>query len=406
MLVFLWLGVVLRDPRPVAVIAPLALYALFINAFFAPKTPALQSAKEFSATKTIEGEELALGIRLANIGKDDLLVEVLDGAPTNVPIAEGSNHALLWVPAGGSSTMRYLLTCADKGRYILEPAKVRIRDPFDFYYFETEVGASELLSVVPVVEAMRGFALEPTSRHISLGASRARVAGTGSEFYSLRDYVPGDEFRRINWKATARMSQLYSNEYELEHAINAYLLLDATTVPAEVFGISVRAVASIATALLKGRNRVGLLVYSDTLRQVYPESGRKQMLQIIDALMDAEIKEPYVFETQILATKRALAPGSYVLMISPLNHPGIMRLVRVVAESDCVVSLIIPYDIGAEESGVFEKDVYGVASELLALRRENVSLELRNYGINIIRWNPREGLHGLLEVLRKRPSRT
>ena len=54
-----------------------------------------------------------------------------------------------------------------------------------------------------------------------------RVAGASTEFERVREYLPDDEFRRINWKATARRGQPMVNQFEAERSQNLVVLLDA-----------------------------------------------------------------------------------------------------------------------------------------------------------------------------------
>src|SRR5207253_8684287 len=66
----------------------------------------------------------------------------------------------------------------------------------------------------------RGLETQPVGRPV-------RVAGASTEFERVREYLPDDEFRRINWKATARRGQPMVNQFEAERSQNLVILLDA-----------------------------------------------------------------------------------------------------------------------------------------------------------------------------------
>ena len=62
---------------------------------------------------------------------------------------------------------------------------------------------------------------------IEAGARAVRVAGASTEFERLREYLPDDEYRRINWKATARRGKPIVNQFEAERSQNLVLMIDA-----------------------------------------------------------------------------------------------------------------------------------------------------------------------------------
>jgi uncharacterized protein (DUF58 family) len=142
-----------------------------------------------------------------------------------------------------------------------------------------------------------------------------RVAGASTEFERVREYLPDDEFRRINWKATARRGQPLVNQYEAERSQNLVILLDAgrsmaaladPPIEDEDSGISAAAPLSkldraLNTALLLAHvasqrgDRVALLAYADDIRAfVPPQRGRRALLSTVHTLynLNAEPVEP------------------------------------------------------------------------------------------------------------------
>ena len=129
-----------------------------------------------------------------------------------------------------------------------------------------------------------------------------RVAGASTEFERVRDYLPDDEFRHINWKATARRGQPLVNQYEAERSQNLVLLLDAgrsmaalADPPVEDEDAPAAALTkldrALNTALLLAHvasqrgDRVALLAYADDIRAfVPPQRGRRALLSTVQAL--------------------------------------------------------------------------------------------------------------------------
>ena len=139
-----------------------------------------------------------------------------------------------------------------------------------------------------------------------------RVAGASTEFERVREYLPDDEFRHINWKATARRGQPLVNQYEAERSQNLVMLLDTgrsmaalADPPAEDDDSPAAALTkldrALNTALLlayvasQRGDRVALLAYADEVRAfVPPQRGRRALLNMVDALynLTAEPVEP------------------------------------------------------------------------------------------------------------------
>jgi uncharacterized protein (DUF58 family) len=155
----------------------------------------------------------------------------------------------------------------------------------------------------------RGLEPQPAGRPI-------RVAGASTEFERVREYLPDDEFRRVNWKATARRGQPMVNQFEAERSQNLVVLLDA--------GRNMAAVAdaprpltdppddnhsprltkldhALNAALLLGYvaslrgDRVALLAYADDVQRfVPPQRGHRAVLSTVAALynLQAQPVEP------------------------------------------------------------------------------------------------------------------
>jgi uncharacterized protein (DUF58 family) len=153
----------------------------------------------------------------------------------------------------------------------------------------------------------RGLGTQSSARPV-------RVAGASTEFERIREYVPDDEFRRINWKATARRGFLRPlvNQFEAERSQNLVLLLDAgrsmaaladppsTTEDAQPTALT-KFDRALNTALLLAHvasqrgDRVALLAYADEVRAfVPPQRGSRALLSMVQTLynLSAEAVEP------------------------------------------------------------------------------------------------------------------
>ena len=126
------------------------------------------------------------------------------------------------------------------------------------------------------------------------GDYRTLFRGSGLDFADLREYVPGDDVRAIDWNVTARTDIPHVREYLEEREATAWFLLDLS--PSLDFGsadgervkrsVLIDAVATFARILARRGNRVGAILYADRIeRTIVPRTGRDQVLRLVDALL-------------------------------------------------------------------------------------------------------------------------
>jgi uncharacterized protein (DUF58 family) len=154
-----------------------------------------------------------------------------------------------------------------------------------------------------------------------LGEHRARVHGDGTEFNGVREFVPGDRQRAINWPASTRRGRLQVNTFAAERSQDVVLLVDATSDVGDpgksALDLGLRGAAGAARAYLAGRDRVGVITYQwGGAHWLAPSLGRRQVYKIIDVLLGADTgyARGAVFSR---LPRAALPPGALVVAFSP-----------------------------------------------------------------------------------------
>jgi uncharacterized protein (DUF58 family) len=124
------------------------------------------------------------------------------------------------------------------------------------------------------------------------GDHRTLFRGLGLDLADLREYQPSDDVRHIDWNVTARLQEPHVRQFQQDRDITAWFLLDCSgSVDFGARDVSKRSVATAFVAtlarLLAGRgNRVGAMLYGDTLDAVLPPgAGRRQVLQLVQRLL-------------------------------------------------------------------------------------------------------------------------
>jgi uncharacterized protein (DUF58 family) len=123
------------------------------------------------------------------------------------------------------------------------------------------------------------------------GVHRSRAKGFSVEFEEHREYSPGDEIRRIDWKALGKFDRYYIKEYEDETNLRAYLVLDASASMnyasdgISKFDYGCTLTASLAYLILKQQDSAGLVTFSDRIEAFIPPRAKRDYLtQILHAL--------------------------------------------------------------------------------------------------------------------------
>jgi uncharacterized protein (DUF58 family) len=126
---------------------------------------------------------------------------------------------------------------------------------------------------------------------IMSGVHRSRSKGFSVEFEEHREYSPGDEIRRIDWKALGRFDRYFIKEYEDETNLRAYLLLDTSASMdyasngISKFDYGCTLTACLAYLALKQQDAAGLVTFSNRIEQfVPPKAKRDYLTEILHAL--------------------------------------------------------------------------------------------------------------------------
>ncbi|MCC6731196.1 MAG: DUF58 domain-containing protein [Chthonomonadales bacterium] len=210
-----------------------------------------------------------------------------DFADTSLQLGPGSRKALT-----------YHVRPTARGDYRFGDLWYRVRGRLGLVAAQRKVSSAAPVKVYPnMLEAARFTLMARRGRLQQVGIRAARLVGAGREFESLRDYQPDDDYRRIDWKATARRGRLTSREYEVERSQNVVLVLDVgRTMLAEVDGIAkvdyaVNAALLLAYVATLSDDKVGLLVFADAVQTwIAPARGRSQVYTILEALYNARAR--------------------------------------------------------------------------------------------------------------------
>ncbi|MDO8964257.1 MAG: DUF58 domain-containing protein [Coriobacteriia bacterium] len=208
----------------------------------------------------------------------------------------------------------FAFTPRARGLYAFGDVGVRSAGPWGLAGRIARLPLAQDAKVYPDIQAVRSYALLARKGALAeMGVKRMRLAGDGTEFEALRDYLEGDDFRDIDWKASARRGKPIVRSFEVERSQTMVIAIDAGRLMTPRVGALTKLDRAVNAALMLayiGTERddlVGLLVFGrDVERYLPPRKGHRQFLAILEALYSVEgrVEEPdYDRAMRFLAAK-------------------------------------------------------------------------------------------------------
>jgi uncharacterized protein (DUF58 family) len=379
---------------------------------------ALPRARDFDVSRAAKpilplaaDDTIEVLVRLASRGPVN--VRVSADLPDGVERVSDPREATL--DSGARATFGTRVRAMRRGAFALSLVHVRARSRWGLAECEIAFDLPAEVRVPPGARAASQAAqLLRTGRRREAGVRRSRRRGEGTSFESLREYVRGEDPRRIDWKASAKHAKLIARHYEVERNQSLILLVDCGRwMTAEVGGLTrldhvLESCVMLAHAAARMDDRVGLLAFADeVLAWVPPAKGRAA----VEAIREATIRiEPRLVESDYVAAFTYLASRhgkrSLVVLFTDVLSREASR--DVVAECARAVRRHLPLavtlrdddlDAAAAEVPLNAAAAYRqAAGEDLLLEREQALAAMRAAGVRVVDVSPRALSPALLET--------
>ncbi len=345
----LTISLILNDLEIGVLILGLASLFFFSNLWGLPEKIDLKLERDIVPDETFGDEDIRVESRVENLTGASLgNLEIIETVDDRIIPERGAAQTAASMGASEDLRLVFEFPSPTRANYQIGPLIVRARDPFGFYLTEKKL-EPDTLSVMPRPERLRGTQLRP--RHVGPwpGVIPSRVLGLGTEFYSMREYIPGDDPKRINWKATARYNELIVNEAEAERVTDVMIVLDTDvslfgTSDNQLFERGLRAAASYARLLLRQGNRVGVVLQGGERGSLPASFGKRHERRILYLLAAAKPGRATVSTSYVmnLLARRMLPSRSQVVIISPLFDPEIKEGVNQLAAAGYSMLVLSP----------------------------------------------------------------
>jgi uncharacterized protein (DUF58 family) len=390
----LFAGMVTVRGELIALALPFVVY-MFTGYLFTPENIRLETSRHLSSDRVSPDAEVVVTVTITNRGSylEEVLIE--DIVPPNLKIRFSHSRHLIRLPKNGTYTFIYTVA-GPRGGYGFETVRAKVNDTLAVTSREVRLEAKGQLFIFPPVTRLRHVAIRPRRTRVYAGSIPARAGGSGTEFFGVRNYQPGDSPRSINWRASARnVDTLYSNEFQQERVADVGIVLDGRLGTNSfagghsLFEYSVQAAAALADAFLSQGNRVGLLVYESFLAWTFPGYGKMQRERILHSLAHATPGGSEVFSNFKHIPTRLFPPESQIVLISPLTDADLMPLVHLRAQGYQVL-VISPDPVKFEMSYLPRNRNNNLASRVIAMERKLLFQRVQHAGIQVLEWDVRD----------------
>lgn len=278
------------------------------------------------------GEENSVTLEVENNTQQPISFTLIEGYP--VEMQERSKRYVATLMPGYGKTFTYTFTPKERGEFIFGNVYIRIRSVFFLISRKIELPLEQTVRVYPSVLQMKKYELLVfKQQRTSAGIKRIRRLGNASEFEQIKNYVQGDEIRKINWKATSRKNELQVNQYQEERSQHVYCIIDKSkSMEMDFKGLSMLDYAINSTLVfsniaLKKGDKAGLITYADKIgTTLAAERSGGQMRRIQEALYNQKsLFNESNFELLYNTIRRTIKTRSLLVLFTNFETVFAMR---------------------------------------------------------------------------------
>ncbi len=345
-------------------------------------------------------------LHVTSTAKRPLAVEVTDDCATGLP-SEGLPTTVV-VPSTGHALVTYHVRPSRRGLYELGDHHLRWATPFGLWQRQIRVPARHPVRVYPDVQAVRTYEMLARQSLENRMVRTVRLRGGENEFEALRDYQRDDEYRAIDWKATARRQKLIAREYQQERNQSVLCMLDCgRLMTAETQGLSqldhaLNAVLMLAHVATRAGDQVGLLAFDAQVRAFLPPQGGRRAAQRVVAasydihaqVVETDFEAAYGYLSQRLR-KRSLVV-LFTEVIDEVSARSVVRTVRglgprhlglcVLFRDETLDAMAEPHTADAKPADLYQRVA---AAEAIAWR-DRLVRDLQEAGALVLHVSPRK----------------
>jgi len=311
------------------------------------------------------------------------------------------------LPANGKRSVTYSMRALNRGIFRFGDCNLFLNSRFGLVQYRCRFKLEEEFSVYPSILQMKKHELAAIRNVFQFqGAKKMRRLGHSYEFEQIKNYVQGDDYRSVNWKATGRKGELMVNQYGDERSQQVYSIIDKSRVMKLPFnGLSlmdhaINTSLVISNIALLKHDKAGMISFADKIGTIIKADNRvNQLRRILEAL---HREEPADLEAnyQLLytASKRIIKQRSLIILYT--NFESSQALKRVIPLLRRINRLHLLLVVFFENSEIREysetqaNDLLDIYNTTLAgkfnLDKKTMVKQLNQYGIQTLLTKPED----------------
>lgn len=351
------------------------------------------------------GDPNPVSIMLYNQSNQKVWLTVIDELPIRFQIRDFEQR--LCLEPGEETQLKYELTPKERGEYLFGAINIFMATRIGLLERRYQEEQEMMIPVYPSILQMKQFELGTIDKMShKKGLKKMRRIGHSYEFEQIKNYVRGDDYRSINWKASSRRGGLMVNQYQDERAQQVYCLIDKSRtmrMPFEGLSLMDYAINTslvVSNIALQKYDRAGLITFSDKMGTTLKADNKPSQLNKILYALYKEQERPKEanFELLYYAARKLITGRSMLLLFTNFESAyALERVLPILRRINTFHLLVVVFFENTEIKAYAEQKVdtleaiyhQTVAQKFLAEKTQMVQ-QLRQYGIQAVLTRPEE----------------
>ena len=389
---------------PIAWVATFILLALFFLDIFLLYTTKNGIDANRSAPKKLSNSDLnPITLSYQSFYPFKVLINIIDELP--VQFQKRDFNYVTELIKGEKRHFEYTVRPVDRGEYVFGNLNVFVSTTLRIVKRRYVFQKDQMVPVYPSIIQMQQYDFLAISNNLTeFGLKKIRRIGHTQEFEQIKEYIPGDDFRTINWKATAKNSQLMVNQYQDEKSQPIYSIIDTGRVMKMPFNglklldYAINSTLAFSNVALKKNDKTGMISFSKKIETFLPAIQKltylntilEKLYNITTAFTDSDFGLLYAH------IKRKVNHRSLLLFYTNFEHISALRrqlpFLTAIAKKHVLVVIFFENteleDLITSDAEDLQSIYHKTIAEKFSLEKRLMQKELQQYGIQTILTRP------------------
>ena len=349
------------------------------------------------------GDQNQVKVRVKNKNSVPIKVKIIDELPYQFQVRDFCKFLIL--KPNEEKVLSYNLRPVKRGEYLFGSLNIFVGTYLRMAQRRVRYSQDFSAKVYPSVRLMREYELKVfTNSNLNQGLKKVRQIGNAQEFEQIKSYVQGDDFRKINWKATSRKGELMVNQFQDERSQTIYSIVDKSRTMKMPFNNmtlldhSINSALVISNIALRKDDKVGLMTFSDKLGvHVKADKLGGQLRKLLENLYRQKTRyNDANFEMLYYGVRQNIKGRSLLFLYS--NFESMYAMERAMPMLRKISKLHLLVVVFFENTGLIEKSnrkaetieqIYlQTIAQKSVIEKQTIAAELKKYGINTILTTP------------------